>query len=817
MRTLLQDLQFGLRILAKNPAFTGVAVLTLALGIGANTALFSVVNGVLLNPLPYPEPQQLAAFYSRTADSPRWSISYPNFLDWVRDNRSFSALAAYRQDSFDLTGMGEPERLSTEMLSASFFPLLGVQPAAGRSFLPEEDQVGARPVVLISAGLWKRKFGSVPEAVGKALTLNGVSYTIVGVIPESFRYNGNNFGSDTEIYVPIGQWNDPLFRDRRASMGMNAVGRLKPGVSFEQARADMDALGRRLAEAYPDANKGTGITMVSLKENVVGDIQPFLLVLLAAVGFVLLIACVNVANLSLARSTFRTHEFAIRAALGANRGRVVRQLLTESVLLALAGGGLGLLLAKFGTQAALSVLPQALPRAEDVRLDTRVLLFTLAASALAGILFGLVPAIKTSRADLHETLKEGGRGASGAHHRAQGAFVAVETALALVLLAGAGLMIRSLVKLWNVDPGFDPHHVLLFRLSLPPAMTSTPDGTRTAWRRILEQLVAVPGVQSAALTISAVPMAGDSELPFWLEGEAKPATQSEMKQAIFYIVEPNYLDVMRIPLERGRFLSAADGEHAPLVTVIDERFRDLYFPNRDPIGQHVHFDILNLTAEIVGVVGHVKQWGLDTDATSTMQAQCYFRAIQMPDPAMPMMAGNSGFILRTAGPPLASVASVRSTLNRMSSQQVMYNLRTRDEIISESLGARRFSMGLLGVFAALALIMSCVGIYGVVSYVAGQRVHEIGVRVALGASRWDVLRMVVGEGLKMALVGVGIGLVAALGLTRLMANMLFGVSAHDPLSFTGVAALLILVALAACAIPARRATKIDPMAALRYE
>ena len=816
MSTLIQDLKYGLRMLAKNPGFTAIAVLTLALGIGANTAIFSVVNGVLLRPLPYPQPERLVALYSRTSDSPRWSISYPNFLDWVRDNRSFSALASYREDDFNITGTGEPERVPAEMVSASFFPLLGVRPGIGRTFRPEEDQLGGTPVVVISGGFWKRRLGSSPDVLSKALTLNGVDYTIVGVLPDDFHYTGNNFQM-SDVYVPIGQWDNPLFRDRKTGMGMNAVGRLKPGVSFEQAKADMDALGRHLAEAYPEANKGTGITLVPLKQNVVGDIQPFLLVLLAAVGFVLLISCVNVANLLLARSTARAHEFAIRTALGAGQGRMVRQLLTESLVLALSGGSLGLLLASWGLQGALKVLPQALPRAEEVRLDGGVLLFTLATSALTGILFGLAPALKTSRADLHETLKEGGRGSTGARHLAQRTFVVAEMALALVLLAGAGLMIRSLANLWRVDPGFNPRNVLTFRLALPTNASATPQAARAAWRQLQEQLTAAPGVQSASLTVGAMPMAGDSELPFWLEGQPKPPSQSEMKVAITYLVQPDYLKVMEIPLRRGRFLSAADNEHSPAVIVIDERFQQLYFGDHDPLGKRVHFDVVNITAEIVGVVGHVKQWGLDSDATSSMQAQCYFHLGQTPDPLVPLLAGFTGIMLRTAGPPLAQVGSIRGALSQMSGQQVMYNIRTMDEIISNSLAARRFSMVFLGIFAALALIMSCIGIYGVISYFAGQRTQEIGIRMVLGAERRDVLRMVLGDGAKMALVGVAIGLAAALGLTRLMGKMLFGVSPHDPLTLAGVAGLLVMVALAACYIPARRATKVDPMVALRYE
>jgi predicted permease len=814
MGTLIRDLRYGLRMLTKNPGFTVVAVVTLALGIGANTALFSVVNGVLLNPLPYPESNRLVALYSHDANYTQASISYPNFLDWVRDNRSFSALAAFRGDDFNLTGSGEPERVPVEMVSASFFPLLGVRPVLGRTFRPEEDQVGAAPVVLIGGGFWKRKFGAAPDAVGKTLTLNGVAYNIVGVIPESFRYIGGNFHR-SDVYTPIGQFNEPMFRNRGAAMGMDAVGRLKPGVSFEQAKADMDALARHQAEQYPDSDKGRGVTLIPLKQSMVGDIQPFLLLLLAGVGFVLLIACVNVANLLLARSTARTREFAIRTALGAHRGRVIRQLLTESILLASAGGSLGLLLASWGTQAALKVLPSALPRVEEIHMDVRVLLFTLAASVLAGILFGLAPALKNSQLDLHKTLKEGGRGLSGARHRAQRSFVVAEMALAVVLLAGAGLMFRSLARLSRVDPGFDPHNLLTFYSSFPPL--SSPDDIRATWRRMEENLHAIPGIVAASLTVGSVPMGNDSSVRFWLEGQPKPVNRSEMKVSLLYAVQPDYLNVMRTPLRRGRFLSTTDTEHSPVVIVIDERFRQLYFGNQDPIGKRINFLGVNLTAEIVGVVGHVKQGGLEEGLTSPVQAQIYINLAQTPDQVIFLYASGTGVVVRTAGSPAAQVGLIRHAVDQVNSQQAMYNIRTMDEIISESLGARRFSMILLGIFAALALLMACVGIYGVISYLAGQRTHEIGIRMALGASRPAVLWMILGDGAKMALVGVAIGLVAAFGLTCLMANMLFGVSAHDPLSFAAVAGLLIVVALAACYVPARRAMKVDPMVALRYE
>lgn len=815
MNTVLQDLRYGLRMLAKHPGFTAVAVATLTLGIGVNTAIFSVVNGVLLNPLPYPQPDRLVALYSRDPSLTRSSISYPNFLDWVRDNHSFSALAAYREDDLNLTGMGEPERLPGDMVSASFFPVLGVKPLIGRTFTTAEDQVGASPVVLISGGFWKRKFGSSPDVLGRTLSLNSTAYTVVGVIPSHFYYQGNNFLLG-DVYVPIGQWNDPTFRDRRVGMGMNAVGRLKPHVTFQQAKADMDALGRHLAEEYPDANKGKGITLVPLKQNIVGDIQPYLLLLMVAVGFVLLIACVNVANLSLARATGRTREFAIRTALGAGCSRLIRQLLTESVLLALAGGGLGLLTASLGLQAALKALPEALPRAQDVRLDGRVLLFMLAASILSGILFGLAPALKASAANIQETLKEGGRSSSAGRYRAQTTFVVIEMALAVVLLAGAGLMLRSLAKLWNVDPGFDPHHVLTFYLSLPPI--KSPDVIRTTWRDIHDRLTTVAGVQAASLSVASRPVCcSDSELPFWIEGQPKPATEANMNQTLFYLVQPDYLKLMRIPLKRGRFLTSADNAHSRLVTVIDDRFAERYFRGRNPIGKRVNFDILNTTAEVVGIVGHVKQWGLDEDQGPPIQAQCYFPVAQLPDKFMPLLAGNLGVMVRTSGSPLAQVGSIRHAMDQVNSKQVMYDIETMDRIVSDSLSAQRFSMILMALFAALALVMASVGIYGVVSYVTSQRTHEIGIRIALGATRGDVLKLVVGRGFTMTCLGVGLGVLGALVVTRFLASLLFGVKPTDPLTFLGVSLILSGVALLACYIPARRASKVDPVVALRYE
>jgi predicted permease len=817
LEVFFQDFRFALRILRKNPGFSAIAILTLALGIGANTALFSVVNGVLLNPLPYPQPDRLVALYSHTPEMNTSSISYPNFLDWQRENNSFLALGAFRSDDFNLTGMGDTERLKGNMVSAAFFPILGIKPKIGRVFTDEDDHIGATPVALISEGLWNRKFASSPDVVGKSITLDGTLYSLVGVIPGTFHYQDGNFQPNSDVYVPIGQWDAALFRDRHTGMGMDAVGRLKPGVTLAQAKSDMDSVATHLAQVYPDIDKDSGITLIALKENMVGDIRPFLLILLAAVGFVLLIACANVANLLLARSTGRNREFAIRTALGASRARVVRQLLTESIVLALAGGALGALIATWGTQYAIKMLPEALPRAEEIHFDGRVFLFTLVASVLAGIVFGLVPAYKSSHSEIRETLKEGGRGGSARRHRTQSILVAVEMALALVLLAGAGLMVRTLTKLWSVDPGVDAHNVVSFTVASAQPMGATPAATRAMFQELHDTINAVPGVQDVSLTIGSSLMNGDSELPFWLGSEAKPASQSEMKTTLFYVTQPEYLGVMKIPLKRGRFLTASDNDTAPLVMVIDERFAKKFFGDKDPIGAQVNLAILNASAQIIGVVGHVKQWGLDSDDTATIQAQCYLSLAQIPDAFLPLFDRSVGTVVRTNAGPLGVMDAIRHAVQQVDSQIVISGAETVTDIISDSLAAKRFVMVLLGVFAVLALLLSSIGIYGVITYVVGQRRQEIGIRMALGAERANVLRMVLGQAGKMVIIGVAIGIAASLALTRMMSSMLFGVSPWDPLTLAGVAMLLALVSLFACYIPARRATRVDPMVALRYE
>jgi predicted permease len=813
MGTFSQDFRYGVRMLVKNPGFALIAILTLALGIGANTGLFSVVNGLILSPLPFANPQQLVAVYSKTQFD-KGSITFPNFLDWQKENHTFSAMAAYRSSDFSLTGSGEPERLHGQQISAEFFPSLGIAPILGRTFRAEEDQVGAAPVALISDALWKTKFGSSQDVLGKNLTLNDTQYIIVGVVPGRLPMFGTQ-GMD--VYVPIGQWNDPTFRDRKIGMGTQGIARMKPGVNLEQAQADMNSVARNLSATYPEADKDTGVVLVPLKKDIVGDIEGTLFVLLGAVGFVLLIACTNVANLLLARSAGRSREFAIRAALGANQMRVIRQLLTESVLLSVCGGLFGLAFAKWGTQAVLTKLPEALPRADAIHLDARVLLFTLAVSIVAGIVFGLAPAIKTARPNLGETLREGGRGSSGTRHATQRVFVVVEMALSLVLLVGAGLMIRSLAALGSVKPGFNPRNVVTFSLGLSPARLTSPAVIRQSLRAVEASFKSVPGVEGASVTAGSLPMTGDSEVPFWLDGQPKPATDSEMNLALWYPVDPDYLKVMGIPLIRGRFISERDTEKSPMVVVIDQNFARQFFPNEDPIGKRINMGLIGGRPEIVGIVGHVNHWGLGDTAHQNLQSEYYMPLMQLPDQIFPLVAGGVGMVVRTSGNPDAFMPAIRKASTDFDSKQVIYDFRPMEIIVSDSIATQRFTMTVLGVFSGLALVLSAIGIYGVISYLAGQRTHEIGVRVALGAQPKDIFSMVLSEGMKVALLGVAIGIVASLALTRLMTKMIFGVRAADPITFAGVTILLTLVAAAACYIPARRAMRVDPLVALRYE
>jgi predicted permease len=745
------------------------------------------------------------------------SISFPNFQDWRKENTTFSMMAISRAYSFNLTDAGEAEQVRAQFVATDFLPMLGVKPLIGRLFEEGEDNFGGSPIVIISEGFWSRKFASAPDVLGKGLTLDGRGYTIVGVVPANFNLQVGVF-RPSELYVPIGLWTNSALHVRAAGLGIHGIGRLKPGVTIQQGRSDMARVTGHLAEAYPVADKGIGATLIPLKEQMVGDVRRLLLVLLAAVGFVLLIACVNVANLLMARSMGRGREFAVRAALGAGRGRIIRQLLTESMLLALAGGGFGLLVAAWGTKVALQRLPSGLPRASEVGMDWKVLLFTAGIALLCGVLFGLVPALRISKPNLQDTLKEGGRGTGGGKQRAQGAFVVAEMAMALVLLIAAGLMIRSLSALWSVNPGFDSHNVLTFGVSLPSSMRdANPDAIRATLRRIQDKLRATPGVKAMSLSWAAVPLASDDEELFWQEGQPKPASENDMSWAISYVVQEDYLKVMGIPLERGRFFTEQDRERSQHVIVIDDVFARKFFGDQDPIGKRLVLASLGGAAEIVGVVGHVKQWGLEADDQQSLRAQLYSSYLQAPDEIMRLSSSGTGVLVRIDGNTQATAANIRKVLKEINSEQVMFNAQTMEEIIADSLAARRVSMIVLSVFAALALGLASLGIYGVISYLVGQRTREIGIRMALGAKQTDVLRQILGESMKLTAIGIFIGLLAALGLTRLMANLLFGVSATDPLTFAGVGTILAIVALAACYVPARRAMTVDPIAALRYE
>jgi predicted permease len=634
MTALIHDLRYGLRTLARNPGFAAVAVAALALGIGANTAIFSVVNGVLLQPLPYRDPARLMRLSEKSPDFGTMSCAYPNFLDWKDQNRSFSAIASFRWEDYDLTENGRPEHLSGKMVSADFFRVLGISPVLGRDFDPRADRLGAAPVVLIGGGLWSRRFGSQPSALGAQIMLSGRSYTIAGILPAAFQFEGH-----ADVYTLLEQWDDPLARSREMHPGMYVVARLKPGVTQAQAQAEMTAIAARLAEAYPKSNSKHGINVTPLTAVIVGNVRPTLLVLLGAVGFVLLIACANVANLLLARSTGRRREIAIRAAIGAGRGRVVRQLLTESVLLALAGGLAGLAIARWGTQAVLAAVPGGLPRMESIGVDGWVLAFTLAVSLLTGILFGLAPALHASAANLHETLKEGSRGSSAGHRRMRSLLVVSEVAAALVLLVGAGLMLRTVSSLGGLNPGFDPHRVLTFSLGLSPANTSSTERIRQTFDQTVERIRAVPGVERAAVT-ALIPLDGrDNELPFYVKGRPRPTSQGDMLWALLYATGPGYLEAMRIPLLRGRYLEPQDMGPGSRVIVIDEVMARTVFPKEDPLGKSIV--VADLSGSLARTFPYPRRssasWATSAtgDWTATPTAPCAMRSI-CPCPRSPI-------------------------------------------------------------------------------------------------------------------------------------------------------------------------------------
>ncbi len=801
METLLKDIRYGIRGLLKRPGFTTVAVMTLALGIGANTAIFSVVNTVLLRPLPYRDAQHIVTIWQNNAKAgvSRNDVSPANFLDWQEQSRSFESIAGIEPFGFSMIGNGEPERFTSWLVTAGFFETLGTNALRGRTFTAQDYQPGNERVIVISHGLWQRRFGGDQNLVGQKLTLNGQPYTLVGVMPPEFQ-----FPADREVWAPrVLREND---RQLRAATYWNVIARLKPGVTISQAQDEMSAIAGRLASQYPDTNGGMGSTVVSLPDQLTGHVRSSLWILLGAVGFVLLIACANVANLLLVRGAERHREFAIRSALGAARVRLISQLLTESLLLALLGGIGGLLLATWGVSVIVSLSSAKIPRLEYASMDVRVLLFALGVSLFTAILFGLIPATQFSRPDFQSTLKEGGRGAVTGSSRQwmRNSLVVAEVAVALVLLTGAGLLVRSFVSVMRVDPGFDKERVLALQVFL--SRNQKPEQITGFYDQSLERIMSVPGVQSAAIVSSPPFINLEQDALFTIQGQPVPPKGSE-PSAFYTEVSPDYLTALTVPLRRGRFFTKFDTRDSALVVVINQTMARRYFPNEDPVGKQLTVTFHRPeTREIVGVIGDVLHSGLDTTARPEMFVSYW----QSPTTQMT-------FMVKTTPDAAAMLPAVKSAIREVNRNQTFAKTATMDQLVSDSLKQRRFNLFLLVSFAVLALALAGIGVYGSINYSTRQRTHEIGLRMALGAQQSDVLRLIVGHGLGLSLIGIGIGLAASLALTRLMKGLLFGISATDPVTFVAISLLLTSIGLLASWIPARRATKVDPLVALRYE
>jgi putative ABC transport system permease protein len=802
MSTFLQDLRYGVRVLLKQRGYTLIAVLTLALGIGANTALFSVVNAVLLRPLPYEQPERLTVLYETNPQLGRdqMGVSYPNFTDWRAQSQSFEQLAAFRTGGMILTGKGESERVQAAVVSADLFPLLRVKPLRGRSFLSEEDKPGGAAVVVVSHGFWQRRFGGDERLVGQQVLLDGKGRTVIGVLPPSFAFPDEQ----TEVWLALGTLADQM--QNRAVHTLVALGRLKPGVELRQAQTELAAIAQRVQQQSPEADPGHGVNVLNSYESLTKEARSPLLILQVAVGFLLLIACANVANLLLARSEARQKEIAIRTALGASRWRVVRQLLTESLLLAIVGGAAGLLLAAWGVEALAGNLPKDLPRANEVSLDRTVLAFTAALSVLTGLIFGVVPALLAAKPAVNETLKEGGKSsAGGSRGRVRNALIVSEVALSLALLVGAGLLVKSFWQVMQVNPGFQADHLLTMNVALLGEKYQADASVISFFRELPARLGAVPGVKSVS-AVSSLPISGgDGNGNLTIEGQSFPPAQ--VPAASFRRILPNYFSALGIPLKQGREFNDQD-TGAEKVVIINEGMARRFWPNGDAIGKRIKVGPPEREPwlTIVGVAGDVKNIGLEADA----RLATYEPHAQRPWSTM-------NLAIRTEAEPLSVAAAIRSALRTADKDLLIRNVSTMDERIRLSVVPRRFNLLLLVSFGVLALLLSAIGVYGVTSYAVTQRTHEIGVRMALGAQSRDVLRLVVGQGVKLALCGAGIGLLAAFILTRWMKELLFEVKPTDPWTYASVAALLLLVALLACWIPARRAAKVDPLIALRCE
>jgi putative ABC transport system permease protein len=805
MHSFWQDLRYGARMLLKNPGFTLIAIVTLSLGIGANTAIFSVINGVLLSALPYPQPEQLAMVWcdNRRQGIPDDITSYPNFVDWRDRNKTFQGMAGVTSDRYNLTGTGEPEEIRGATVSINFFQLIGVNPILGRVFTAEEEQSGRDKVVVLSHSLWRRRFGGDPGVLNKTISLSDEPYVVVGIMPPGFQFPEN-----TEIWGPLAP--DDGMRAARFGFFLPVVGRLKPGVTRAQAQADLDVVANQIEKQFPDM-AGYGVNVVPVLENTVGPIRRALMILFVAVLFVLLIACANVANLLLARGAARQREVAVRAALGAGRWRIVRQLLTESMLLAALGGALGVSLAWWGLRLLVNFSPANIPRLETIRLDGRVLWFTLALSLLTGLIFGLAPALQTSHLKLSEALKEGARtGAGGGRaQRIRGVFIVAEVALTLALLVGAGLLVRSFWRLQQVNPGFKTDHLLTLRVTLWGSKYRQGGAQRVSfYERLQERLAALPGVVSASATSDIMLRKLANSASFTIENRPRDPGELALELPIDR-VQPNYFQTMGIQLLQGRAFTAQDSRDSPKVSIVNETFVKRYFPNEDPIGKRFTFGGGGPNARwitIVGVVRDTKRQGID----QPVRIESWMPLAQMP-------SGSMDVVLRTTGDPLALSNAAREALWSLDRDLPIPSIQTMEQILSERVAQRRLNMLLLGLFAMVALILAAVGVYGVMNYAVTQRTNEIGIRMALGAQTGDVVGLVLKHGMALTLVGVAFGLIATFMLTRLMASLLFGVSARDPITFAAIAALLTGVALLACWIPARRATKVDPMVALRCE
>ncbi|MBI3447350.1 MAG: ABC transporter permease [Acidobacteria bacterium] len=805
MTRFLQDLRYGARLLVKDGAFTFACVATLALGIGANTAIFSVINGILLHPLPYGHPDRLMFLTQWSEQVPEMSFSVENFKDLRDQNRSFESLVASNNTDFVMTGQGDAERLAGRRVTSGLFRTLEVQPIAGRAFTPDEDKVGAEKVALLSEGFWERRFGRRADIVGAKLTLNNNPYTVVGVLPASFHGSWRR----AEIFTPLLQEEDRLGGpERRGSHpGIYVIARLKPGVSFEQARGEVVSIAKGLADKYPDSNAKNSMTAEGLQEAIVGDLRPSLLVLLGAVGFVLLIACGNVANLVLGRAASRQREMAVRAAMGATRGRVFRQLLTESLVLGAIGGALGLVLAYWGVSALRAWIPSSIPRVEEVRVDGMVLFFTVAVSLVTGVVFGVAPAWKISGTEPNAVLKAGAQkgGTGRGHQHLRSALVVAEISLALVLLVGAGLMLRSFFQVLNADVGIRPKGVGFTQVSLPLAGYQEPEKIAGFITTALRNIEAVPGIRTVASTL---PLLGGWQTSFGIQGRPD-APPGQAPSTDISRVSPAYFRTMGVDLIRGRVFTDQDGPKAPRVCVVDETFAKTYWPNEDPIGRKVRIngrstDPDAVLLEIVGVVRHVKNYGVDQPS----RVETYLPYMQDP-------ISSFTIVFQSDRDEADTIAAVRKAVKDVDAAVPIFSTGTLDTVIDDSRAPRRLSALLLTVFAGLALLLAAVGIYGVISYNVAQRTQEIGIRMALGAERGRILRMVLGQGTGMAILGVAIGLTVALMLTRLIAALLFQVSPTDPPTFSVVPAILFAVAVAAAYLPARRATRVEPMVALR--